>query len=208
MNTDYPAACGLKQEETAMKKLVDAIRTQGVGIGEEIVKVDMFLNHRLDTELVVEMGKAFAEAFADQKPDIVLTVEASGIAAALTTAMALGNIPVVFAKKSATRNVTGEVYQSAVFSFTHGVENHVRVSKAYLPAGSRVLIIDDFLANGAAASGLYDIVMQAGCTVAGIGVCVEKVFQPGRQKLENMGCRVVSLARVIGIDNGRLVVED
>ncbi len=191
-----------------MKELVNAIRMQGVGVGDDIVKVDMFLNHRLDTELVVQMGKAFAEAFADEKPDLVLTVEASGIASALTTAMALGNIPVVFAKKSQTRNVTGEVYQSSVFSFTHGVENHVRVSKAYLPQGSRVLIIDDFLANGAAASGLCDIVAQAKGTVVGVGVCVEKKFQPGRAKLEGMGMRVVSLATVVGIDNGKLIVED
>ena len=191
-----------------MKELVEAIRTQGVGVGDDIVKVDMFLNHRLDTELVVKMGQAFAEAFADEKPDLVLTVEASGIAAALTTAMALGNLPVVFAKKSQTRNVTGDVYQSNVFSFTHGVENHVRVSKNYLPVGSRVLVIDDFLANGAAASGLCDIVHQASGTVVGVGVCVEKKFQPGRAKLEGMGCRVVSLASVIGIDNGSLIVED
>ena len=191
-----------------MKELVEAIRTQGVGIGEDIVKVDMFLNHRLDTALVVRMGEAFAEAFRDEKPDIVLTVEASGIAAALTTAMHLSNIPVVFAKKSQTRNVTGEVYQSRVFSFTHGVENHVRVAKAYLPAGSRVLIVDDFLANGAAATGLCEIVEQAGCQVVGIGICVEKKFQPGRAKLEGMGHKVVSLATVVGIDHGRLIVED
>ena len=191
-----------------MKQLVEAVRTQGVGIGDDIVKVDMFLNHRMDTALVVEMGKAFAEAFAAEKPDLVLTVEASGIAAAITTAMALGNIPVVFAKKSKTRNVTGDVYESTVFSFTHGVENHVRVSKAYLPAGARVLIVDDFLANGAAATGLCDIVNQAGGTVVGIGVCVEKCFQPGRAKLEGMGHRVVALARVQGIDNGKLIVEE
>jgi len=191
-----------------MEKLIEAIRSQGVGIGEEIVKVDMFLNHRLDTALVVEMGKAFAEAFADDKPDLVLTVEASGIAAAVTTAIALGNIPVVFAKKAKTRNVTGEVYESSVFSFTHGVENHVRVSKAYLPTGSRVLVVDDFLANGQAASGLCDIVRQAQGTVVGVGVCVEKAFQPGRQKLESMGYKVVALAKVIGIDNGKLVVEE
>jgi len=191
-----------------MKELVNAIRTQGVGIGDDIVKVDMFLNHRLDTELVVQMGKAFAEAFSDEKPDLVLTVEASGIASALTTAMALGNIPVVFAKKSPTRNVTGEVYQSSVFSFTHGVENHVRVSKAYLPEGARVLVIDDFLANGAAATGLCDIVSQAKGTVVGVGICVEKKFQPGRAKLEGMGLKVVSLAKVVGIDNGKLIVED
>ena len=191
-----------------MKELVEAICTQGIGIGDDIVKVDMFLNHRMDTGLVVKMGQAFAEAFGEKKPDIVLTVEASGIAFALSTAMALGNIPVVFAKKSQTRNVTGEVYQSRVFSFTHGVENHVRVSKDYLPKGSRVLIVDDFLANGAAATGLCEIVEQAECEVVGIGICVEKKFQPGRAKLEGMGHKVVSLATVVGIDNGKLIVED
>lgn len=191
-----------------MKELVEAIRAQGVGIGDDVVKVDMFLNHRLDTALVVKMGQAFAEAFRDEKPDLVLTVEASGIAAALTTAMALDNLPVVFAKKSQTRNVTGDVYESSAFSFTHGVENHIRVSKAYLPTGSRVLIIDDFLANGAAASGLCELVRQAGGTVCGIGVCVEKCFQPGRKMLEGMGYKVVALAQVEGIDGGKLVVRD
>ena len=191
-----------------MKELVQAMREQGVGIGEDIVKVDMFLNHRLDTNLLVKMGEAFADAFREDKPDIVLTVEASGIASAVTTAMALGNIPVVFAKKSKTRNITGDVYEAAVFSYTHGVENHVRVSKAYLPAGSRVLIVDDFLANGAAATGLCEIVEQAKSTVVGIGICVEKKFQPGRAKLEGMGKKVVSLATVVGIDHGKLIVED
>ena len=191
-----------------MKELVQAMREQGVGIGEDIVKVDMFLTHRLDTNLLVKMGEAFADAFREDKPDIVLTVEASGIASAVTTAMALGNIPVVFAKKSKTRNITGDVYEAAVFSYTHGVENHVRVSKAYLPAGSRVLIVDDFLANGAAATGLCEIVEQAKGTVVGVGICVEKKFQPGRAKLEGMGKKVVSLATVVGIDHGKLIVED
>lgn len=191
-----------------MKELVQAIREQGIGIGEDIVKVDMFLNHRLDTGLLVKMGEAFADAFRRDRPDIILTVEASGIASAVTTAMALGNLPVVFAKKSKTRNITGDVYQSCVFSYTHGVENHIRVSRAYLPEGSRVLIIDDFLANGAAATGLYEIVQQARSTVVGVGVCVEKKFQPGRAKLEGMGVKVVSLATVTGIDHGRLLVED
>lgn len=190
-----------------MKELIEAIRTQGVGIGTDIVKVDMFLNHRLDTALLRKMGQAFANAFAAEKPDLVLTVEASGIAAALTTAMACGDIPVVFAKKSATRNVTGDVYQSRVFSFTHGVENHIRVAKDYLPKGARVLIIDDFLANGAAAEGLCDLVKQAEATVVGIGVCVEKRFQPGHQRLESQGYKVVALAQVAGIDNGKLIVE-
>ena len=191
-----------------MKELVQAMREQGIGIGDDIVKVDMFLNHRLDTGLLVRMGEAFADAFRDEKPDLVLTVEASGIAAALTTAMALGNIPVVFAKKSKTRNITGDMYEACVFSYTHGVENHVRVSKAYLPEGSRVLIVDDFLANGAAATGLCEIVEKAKGTAVGVGICVEKKFQPGRAKLEGMGRRVVSLAKVIGIDHGKLIVED
>ena len=177
-----------------MRELVEAIRARGVGVGTDIVKVDMFLNHRLDTDLFVKMGQAFAEAFAQEKPDLVLTVEASGIAAALTTAMACGNIPVVFAKKSRTRNVTGDVYESRVFSFTHGVENHIRVAKDYLPKGARVLIVDDFLANGEAAEGLCD--------------CVEKSFQPGHQKLAEEGYHVVSLARVTAIRDGKLIVED
>ena len=191
-----------------MKELVEAIRARGVGVGTDIVKVDMFLNHRLDTDLFVKMGQAFAQAFAADRPELVLTVEASGIAAALTTAMACGNLPVVFAKKSRTRNVTGDVYESRVFSFTHGVENHIRVSREYLPNGARVLIIDDFLANGEAAEGLCDIVRQAQATVVGIGICVEKSFQPGHQKLVDEGYHVVSLAKVKAISDGRLVVED
>ena len=191
-----------------MKELVQAVRELGVGIGEDIGKVDMFLNHRMDTNLLVKMGDAFAEAFRDEKPEIVLTVEASGIASAVTTAIALGNLPVVFAKKAKTRNVTGDVYEASVYSFTHGVENHIRVSKAYLPKGARVLVVDDFLANGAAATGLCQIVEQAEGTVVGVGICVEKKFQPGRAKLEGMGLKVVSLASVIGIDHGKLIVED
>ena len=191
-----------------MKELVEAIRARGVGVGTDIVKVDMFLNHRLDTDLFVKMGQAFAQAFAADRPELVLTVEASGIAAALTTAMACGNLPVVFAKKSRTRNVTGDVYESRVFSFTHGVENHIRVSREYLPKGARVLIIDDFLANGEAAEGLCDIVRQAQATVVGIGICVEMSFQPGHQKLVDEGYHVVSLAKVKAISDGRLVVED
>ena len=191
-----------------MKELVEAIRARGVGVGTDIVKVDMFLNHRLDTDLFVKMGQAFAADFAAEKPDMVLTVEASGIACALTTAMACGNIPVVFAKKSRTRNVTGDVYESTVFSFTHGVENHIRVAKEYLPKGSRVLIVDDFLANGEAAEGLCNLARQAGATVVGIGVCVEKSFQPGHKKLADEGYKVVALARVTGIEDGKLQVED
>lgn len=191
-----------------MKELVEAIREWGIGVGTDVVKVDMFLNHRLDTNLFVKMGQAFAAEFAESKPDIVLTVEASGIAAAITTAMACGNIPVVFAKKSPTRNVTDDVYESRVYSFTHGVENHIRVAKEYLPAGSKVLIVDDFLANGEAAEGLCALVRQAGAEVVGIGICIEKSFQPGRQKLEKHGHKVISLAKIMGIVDGQLQVVE
>ena len=191
-----------------MKELVAAVRERGIGIGSDIVKVDMFLNHRMDTELYVKIGQAFADEFLQYKPDLVLTVEASGIAGALTTAIACGNIPVVFAKKSPTRNVTGDVYESRVFSFTHGVENHIRVARQYIPKGSRVLIVDDFLANGEAAEGLCDLCRQAEAEVIGIGVCVEKSFQPGHKKLAEAGYRVLALAKVTGIENGRLIVED
>lgn len=191
-----------------MKELVAAVRERGIGIGSDIVKVDMFLNHRMDTELYVKIGQAFADAFLQYKPDLVLTVEASGIAGALTTAIACGNIPVVFAKKSPTRNVTGDVYESRVFSFTHGVENHIRVAKQYIPRGSRVLIVDDFLANGEAAEGLCDLCRQADAEVIGIGVCVEKSFQPGHKKLAEAGYRVLALAKVTGIQDGKLIVEE
>jgi xanthine phosphoribosyltransferase len=191
-----------------MKELVEAVREYGIGIGEDIVKVDMFLNHRMDTELYVKIGQAFAAEFGHKKPDLVLTVEASGIAGALTTAIACSSIPVVFAKKSRTRNVTGDVYESRVFSFTHGVENHIHVAKQYLPAGAKVLIVDDFLANGEAAEGLCELCRQAGAEVVGIGVCVEKSFQPGHRKLVEAGYHVHALAKVTGIKDGKLIVED
>ena len=191
-----------------MKALKEAILRDGVGIGNDIVKVDSFLNHRIDVALSTQMGQAFYEAFKDERVDCILTVEASGIAVAVATAIALNNIPVVFAKKSPSRNATDDAYQSRVYSYTHSVDNYIRVAKPYLPAGSRVLIVDDFLANGEACDGLCDLVRQAGATVAGIGVCVEKSFQPGHGRLEQAGYKVYPLARVTGIRDGRLLVED
>jgi len=192
-----------------MKELRDAILQQGFGIGHDIVKVDMFLNHRLDIALLTQIGQAFHEAFADEKVDMILTIEASGIAAAITTAQAFGNIPVIFAKKSKTTStLNNDVYEARVYSFTHKTENFIRISKNYLPTGSTVLIIDDFLANGEAAEGLAEIARQAEARVAGIGVCIEKGFQAGGQKLRNEGYRVVSLATVTGIENGKLTLAD
>ena len=192
-----------------MKALRDAIINQGFGIGHDIVKVDMFLNHRLDIALLTNIGQAFHEAFADRPVDMILTIEASGIAAAITTAQAFGNVPVIFAKKSKTTStLSSDVYEARVYSFTHQTENYIRIAKNYLPKGARVLIIDDFLANGEAAEGLTEIVRQAGATVVGIGVCIEKGFQAGGQRLRNEGYKVVSLATVTGIENGVLQLAD
>ena len=191
-----------------MKELVEAIQSYGVGIGNDIVKVDMFLNHRIDTDLLVKMGQSFHDIFADAAPDIILTVEASGIAIATAVAITFNNIPVVFAKKSATKNATDAVYEAPVYSYTHGKLNHVRVATPYLPPKSRVLIVDDFLANGEAVLGLCSLVEQADSTVVGVGICVEKGFQPGRSRIEAAGYSVSSLATIISIENGKLLVRD
>ena len=191
-----------------MEELKQAIETWGRGIGTDIVKVDMFLNHRIDVGLLTRMGQAFHEAFRFDPVDLILTIEASGIAAAVTTAQAFGNIPVVFAKKGETTNVGKDVYASRVYSFTHRKENAIRVSREYLKPGQHVLIIDDFLANGEAVDGLRDIVNQAGCVLTGVGICIEKGFQPGGTKLREMGIKVKSLAIVNGIADGKIQVRD
>lgn len=191
-----------------MKALHDAILREGVGIGSDIVKVDSFLNHRIDVALSTQMGQAFYQAFKDDRVECILTVEASGIAAALTAAQAFGNIPVVFAKKGDHRNVGHDVYTADVYSFTHQKMNTIRVSRKYLPEGTRVLIIDDFLANGEAIHGLMDIIRQAKCELVGAGVCVEKGFQPGGQSLRDSGVKVVSLAIVDAIEDGKIILRD
>ena len=191
-----------------MKELRNAILTQGQGIGMDIVKVDMFLNHRLDTGLLFRMGEELARRFREDKPDIVLTVEASGIALALTCARALGDLPVVFAKKSATVVQSADLAQAKVYSFTHKRENVIRVDKKYLPAGSRVLIVDDFLADGQACQGMLALCAQTDCKVVGIGIGIEKGFMPGGKNLRAMGVPVKSLAIVSGIEDGRLLLAD
>ncbi len=184
------------------------IETEGVGIGTEVVKVDMFLNHKIDVQLAVEMGQAFYEAFKDDQVDCILTVEASGIITGMTTAMAFGNIPVIFAKKGERRNIGNDVYTAEVYSFTHQKSNIIRVSRDYLKPGMRVLIIDDFLANGAAIKGLISIVDEAGATLVGAGVCIEKGWQPGGDHLRGRGIKLVSLAVCDRIENGKIICRD
>ena len=190
-----------------MEALRKMIQEKGKGIGTEIVKVDMFLNHRIDTALLFQMGKAWADEFRDEKPDLVLTVEASGIAMAVAAAHALGDIPVVFAKKGATVVQDADIIQAPVYSFTHKTQNMIRIERKYLPEGSRVLIIDDFLADGQAAHGMLDLCEQQKATVVGVGIAVEKGFQPGGKLLRKEGIHLKSLAVVKGIEEGEIVLQ-
>ena len=177
-----------------MEELRRMILEKGKGIGADIVKLDMFLNHRIDTGLMFRMGEEWAKEFRDDKPDMVLTVEASGIAMAIAAAHALGDIPVVFAKKSNTAVLGSETVQAGVYSFT-------------LPEGARVLIIDDFLADGQAAKGLLNLCEQQKAIVIGVGIAVEKGFQPGGKQLREAGVRVKSLAIVDRIEDGKIVLR-
>ena len=190
-----------------MEALRRMIQEKGKGIGNDIVKVDMFLNHRIDTALLFQMGEAWAEEFRADKPDMVLTVEASGIAMAVAAAHALGDIPVVFAKKSATMVQNDDVVQAPVYSFTHKTQNMIRIEKQYLPENARVLIIDDFIADGQAARGLINLCWQQGATVVGVGIAVEKGFQPGGKALRESGIHLKSLAVVDGIVDGNIVLK-
>ena len=190
-----------------MKALQQMILKEGKGIGSDIVKVDMFLNHRIDTKLLFAMGEAWADEFRGDKPDLVLTVEASGTAMAVAAAHALGDIPVVFAKKSNTAVLGSETVQAGVYSFTHKTQNTIRIERRYLPEGSRVLIIDDFLADGQAVKGMMNLCEQQKAEVIGVGIAVEKGFQPGGQQLRDAGIRVKSLAIVDRIENGKIVLR-
>ena len=191
-----------------MEALKEAIRLKGTAIGTQIVKVDGFLNHRIDVALSRQMGEAFHEAFKDDQVDCILTIEASGIAPAMMTAMAFGDIPVVFAKKGDHKNVGNDVYTAEVYSFTHQKMNVIRVSRKYLEPGMKVLVIDDFLANGEALVGLRSIIEQAGCEMVGAGICVEKGFQPGGKMMRDAGVKVVSLAIIDGIEDGKVILRD
>ena len=178
-----------------MELLKQRIRRDGVVKGNDVLKVDSFLNHQIDVALLGEIGKEFQRRFADCGVNKILTIEASGIGIACVTARSF-HCPVVFAKKSQTKNIDGQVYTTQVESFTHGRVYDVIVSAKFLGPGDRVLIIDDFLANGAALEGLIDLVHQAGAQLVGAGVVIEKAFQPGGDRLRAKGIRVEALARV------------
>ena len=178
-----------------MKLLEDRIRKDGKIKGGDVLKVDSFLNHQMDVGLFQEIGKEFYRLYGDCGVTKILTIEASGIGIACVTAQFFG-CPVIFAKKNKTKNIAGDVYTSKVESFTHGKVYDIIVAKEFLLPTDRVLLIDDFLANGSALQGLINLVRDAGATLVGAGICVEKAFQPGGNLIRNMGVRVESLAKV------------
>ncbi len=182
-----------------MNFLEERILKDGVVKEGNILKVDSFLNHQMDTRLLDEIGCEFYKRFSDKGITKVLTIEASGIAIAYATARCFG-VPMVFAKKAKSINIDGDVYTSEVESFTHKNKNQVMVSKKFLSADDRVLIVDDFLANGCALQGLISITESAGATVAGIGIAVEKGFQYGGRSIRNLGYHLESLAIVESMD--------
>ena len=182
-----------------MKLLEERIRRDGTVKAGNVLKVDSFLNHQMDIELFNEMGKEWARLFADRPVTKILTVEASGIGIACVAAQHF-HVPVVFAKKTQSLNIDGEVYTTKIESFTHKRVYDVIVSKKFLSPEDHVLIIDDFLANGCALEGLIEIVQKAGATVEGIGIAVEKGFQKGGDLIRSKGVRLESLAIVESMD--------
>ena len=182
-----------------MKMLEDRIRADGIVREGDVLKVDSFINHQMDIPLFREMAREWKRLFAGKPINKVLTIEASGIGIAAVAGLVF-DCPVVFAKKTKSRNVSDDAYTTVVHSFTHGNDNTIRISREYLSPDDRVLVIDDFLANGAALDGLITLIEGAGATVVGAGIAVEKAFQPGGARIRARGYRVESLARVQSMD--------
>ena len=178
-----------------MELLKERIRRDGKVKGTDVLKVDSFLNHQMDVELFAEIGKEFKRRFAGCEINKILTIETSGIGIACVVAQYF-HCPVIFAKKTQTKNIAGEVYTSKVESFTHGRVYDIIVAKEFLGPGDKVLLIDDFLANGAALEGLAQLVKDAGAELVGAGIVIEKAFQPGGDRLRAKGLRIEALARV------------
>ena len=188
-----------------MELLKARIRKDGIVRGSDVLKVDSFLNHQMDIALFQEMGKEWAKRFEGAGVNKILTIEASGIGIAAIVAQSFDS-PVVFAKKSQSKNISGDVYTTKVTSFTHDRVYDVIVNKRFLNEEDRVLIIDEFLANGAALTGLIDLVKQSGATLVGCGIAIEKAFQPGGANLRAQGVRIESLARVASMSEDEGVI--
>lgn len=186
-----------------MKLLEERIRREGRVLGNDILKVDTFLNHQIDPELMLAIGDEFAQLFAGKQIDKILTVESSGIAPAVFAGLAL-HVPVVFARKNKSLTLPNGVWSADVYSFTKQVTNHVLIDQRFLKADEQVLLIDDFLANGQAVEGLLTIAQQAHAHVVAVGIVIEKSFQKGRQILNERGLQVESLARIRSLNSEKI----
>lgn len=186
-----------------MKLLEDRIVKDGSVLSDTVLKVDSFLTHQVDTDLMKEIGKVFSDAYKDAGITKIVTIEASGIAPALYTAETM-QVPMIFAKKAKNITMTEGILSADVYSFTKQTTSQVSIASKFLNQDDVVLIVDDILANGQAAKGLISIIEQAGAKVAGVGIVIEKSFQDGRQFLEKEGVRVTSLARLQSLENGQI----
>lgn len=186
-----------------MKRLHEKMEQEGRVLSEHVLKVDSFLNHQIDPQLMKEIGEEFGRLFQEAGITKIVTLESSGIAPSVMAGLVLG-VPVIFARKRQSLTMTDDLLTAEVYSFTKQTSNRIAVSKSFLNEDDTVLIIDDFLANGQAALGLMDIVKQAGSTIAGIGIVIEKSFQDGRALLEKEGMRVESLARIESLQDGHI----
>ncbi|MEH6905936.1 xanthine phosphoribosyltransferase [Neobacillus drentensis] len=186
-----------------MRLLEEKIKNDGKILSDQVLKVDSFLNHQIDPQLMLEIGKEFAHIFEAEGITKIVTIESSGIAPSVMAGLQM-NVPVIFARKRKSLTLVDELLSATVHSFTKNETNEISISKKYVNEKDRVLIIDDFLANGEAALGLVDIVQQSGAKVVGIGIVIEKSFQPGAQRLKELGLRVESLARIASLSNGEV----
>ncbi|MDT3497468.1 xanthine phosphoribosyltransferase [Bacillus toyonensis] len=184
-----------------MKVLQEKILNEGKVLSGDVLKVDAFLNHQIDPVLMQEIGKEFAKRFKEENITKIVTIESSGIAPAVMAALELG-VKVIFARKRKSLTLQDNMYVANVYSFTKQETNEISLSRTHIDENDRVLIIDDFLANGQAALGLMSLVEQAGASIAGIGIVIEKAFQDGGKKLREQGVRVESLAEIASLDNG------
>lgn len=190
-----------------MKLIEQRISDCAQVLGGDVVKVGDFLNHQVDVSLLMEAGREVKKAFENENVTKLVTAATSGIAVAVAYG-AVMNLPVVFAKKGTTSNMSDDVYCANVHSYTHGNNYTMKIEKQYLNKNDRVLIVDDFLANGAALDGLVDIVKQSGATLVGCSIVVEKGFQQGGKRLRDQGIRVDSLAIIDSIENGKIIFRD
>jgi xanthine phosphoribosyltransferase len=189
-----------------MRLLEERIQKDGIVLSEQVLKVDSFLNHQIDPSLMLEIGKEFARLFKDEDITKIVTIESSGIAPAVMAGLEL-KVPVVFARKRKSLTMTDGLLTSSVHSFTKNETNEISIAQKFLNSNDKVLVIDDFLANGQAALGLIEIVQSSGASVAGLGIVIEKSFQDGAKLLKQQGIRVESLARIASLANGEVAFK-